>query len=1118
MGTFDAFSDTPFQIKTEGREITLVFDRINTTTGTVSWNIPPPAAGCTAETQAYNGIVITLDTVPATQQKAPVNGSVYEGDPTADRDLHAGSRIGTALVVGAFYNDKTTTSIELSGLEKDVPYYIAGYAVDAVNRYHTEGVHSYSLNYGTSTTPDTQAFQIINLNDGDGVNGSDGTGLSLGTDYTCTLSICSGDDPACATASNCTNYSITFNGDNAQTYDQLVEALNDAIEQLTPAPTGPDSPGTGTYYVDLANQKLFQWDGSQNVEKDALFESHDPSARAFCDYWYEEDTEVMWHWNGASWVTVDAIRYPKDPNASCDFECGEYWFDGTTIREWEGTTWCDLKLISQTFDPTLPVDPGCGAYWYNTDDMLLRRWDTNDKLWVETNAIYWDVDPNLLVGSPLQTTYWFDETNEQLFIRDPAGVWLPIQQGYQDVFLTGGSPVRTFELTDKALAKGVYTEILQIGTDIIGIEVNVCNDIEGQFNNVFAEIDRQLDGRATVAFRDPTPDNIVRITSSDGSAPVITAGGNLFSSLTDYDSEGVPQDGTTVTVGEEPTTTVAGQYWYDTENEKLFIRDSLNVEWIPLCFIAFPTDPTDRGSCDLWWDSNTDILYIWDVATDTWMQVTSFVQQTTDPSFPPDIDTDTVWYNPNASGSPDTKFFRWSGTEWTPIDVIVYPNEPTRDMQIYDVWFNTTTNEWFSWNGAVWISTDPIDYPGDPNALPTGVFWYDTQNPGLFVWNGTNWVTVLFTTTNPTPAVGTLWYNTTDNTLREWDGTQWALGTPIAIVLLNDCGNLEFQTTEIGVGSKIELDSECGWIEIIGGELQDPVCGVEGYDGIQSYAKVGIGTDGTADERRELIDSVREQLGYPVIEVELTKSQLDRAVTIAIEELRRRSSAAYRRGFMILNIKAYKQRYWLNNPGSAEQGYPMRPVETHPDFQIYTGYANIAQVMGVFRTTAAFMTSAHGSGIFGQVVLQHLYNMGTFDLLSFHLVSEYIEQLEHLFASRLTFSWDETSRVLWLHQVFSHDERAIMDVAVERTEQDLLSDRFTGRWIEKYAVAQSKMFLSQIRGKYATLPGAGGGVSLNASDLQAQADAEMEELISQIDNYQVNNVEEFGMNCEFIIG
>jgi len=144
--------------------------------------------------------------------------------------------------------------------------------------------------------------------------------------------------------------------------------------------------------------------------------------------------------------------------------------------------------------------------------------------------------------------------------------------------------------------------------------------------------------------------------------------------------------------------------------------------------------------------------------------------------------------------------------------------------------------------------------------------------------------------------------------------------------------------------------------------------------------------------------------------------------------------------------------------------------------------------------------------------------MGTYDLTSFHLVAQYVEQLEHLFATRLTFSWDEASRILFIPHSFVYAERILLDCAVERTEQELLKDRWCKTWIEKYALCQSRYMLAEIRGKYASLPGAGGGISLNAADLITRADQDMADLYQQIDDMIPSNIEDWGMATTFVIG
>ena len=82
--------------------------------GTVVWNIPTPAEGCAEGSKgAYAGMVVLLSTSPVSAAEIPQDGTVYTADPTADFDLHAGHRIGDALVVGAFYECEERSRGEL---------------------------------------------------------------------------------------------------------------------------------------------------------------------------------------------------------------------------------------------------------------------------------------------------------------------------------------------------------------------------------------------------------------------------------------------------------------------------------------------------------------------------------------------------------------------------------------------------------------------------------------------------------------------------------------------------------------------------------------------------------------------------------------------------------------------------------------------------------------------------------------------------------------------------------------------------------------------------------------------------------------------------------------------
>jgi hypothetical protein len=145
--------------------------------------------------------------------------------------------------------------------------------------------------------------------------------------------------------------------------------------------------------------------------------------------------------------------------------------------------------------------------------------------------------------------------------------------------------------------------------------------------------------------------------------------------------------------------------------------------------------------------------------------------------------------------------------------------------------------------------------------------------------------------------------------------------------------------------------------------------------------------------------------------------------------------------------------------------------------------------------------------------------MGTFDLLSYHIMAEYTKQMEVLFAARLTFTWHEQSRELWIHHRFPFSEPMVsVEATVERTEQDLLTDRYTRPWLRRYALATSRLMLAEIRGKYGTLPGAGGGISLNASDLRMAAKEEIDVCIQEIDDFIADRPEEIGLGAFYTMG
>lgn len=1037
MSTFDSFADAPNQIKTEGETITLTYKPGIPVDGsaTVGWNIPSAAHGCVAAEDgrgAYCGIVITVSSTPPQAAQAPVDGQYYTNDPTADADKHAGSRLNGALVVGAFYEgekrsrgEDLTQTLVLSDIQPNTQYFVAGYAVDCQGRYHSDGVRSFSSEYGNPDAPSSPSSQIVQMNNGEGVLLTDGTNLPPGEIYAFDIEV---NENFPAEAGPQDVISVSVDGTDVQTYGELIDAVNAQLLQADNPPQSPIAPNTGSYLVD-ASGTLQQWGGESYTTVPALFELTDPTATAVGDYWFNAEIPQLQQWDtpAAGWNVVPLIEYATDPTLPT---CDDIWFNGTQGYQYNGTTWCESPTYVQVEDPTAAPGGECGLFWFDEGSSTLFEWNEATLAFIQTEAVMWDeplteLTAKVLLPLPIDGTFWYDLTENKLYERIALNNWS--------------------EETDI-----VITSITPTGTD-------------------------------------------------------------------------------------------KKKYWYDPEHETLRVDTTFpgpGGTYVDVPFIAWPTDPARVVSCTLWWDSTTDELKTWDIVNSEWDVVKRFVQSEINPTLAVEVEPGSLWSQPDGSVS------YWDGNAWTAVPAIIYPTDP-QNIPTGTGWLNTTTGDVNIYDAITpqWNVIDPIDASTDPSLIAAGELWYDLTTNTLFVRDptGTSWVPVPYTTASVIPNVGDQWFDTTNNVLNEWSGTGWVqINGPVVMGLTAE-GNLAFQTTATGscvatlllvpggntnpnqVGTGFAdfhsfshyhsfteasftapplpntLVTEEGFLfNKLPGQILPQVYGIDGLSGTSMYDIVGVGTDGTPDERRELADTIRAQLGYPTVEVELTPFQLDIAITGAIESLRKRSDVAYKRGFYFMDVTRGYQKYQLTNKKQ--------------------GFDKIVGVMAAHRMSAAFLSAAGSGGVYGQVVLQHLYTMGTFDLTSFHLVAQYVEQMEHLFATRITFNWDETSRIIHLHQKFHRHERILLDCYVERTEQDLFKDRWCKSWIEKYALAQARLILSEIRGKYASLPGAGGGISLNASDLAARADQDIAELYQQLDDQVTGHTEVWGMGGQFVIG
>ncbi len=974
MSTFDILQDAPGLLRSEALNITLTFDRTGPNTGRISWNIPRPAVGCGSLSQAYCGILVTIDTTPINSSKIPTNGTVYSSDPTVDQNLFAGDKLGTALIVGAFYEDKDTTFVDISGLQPNTPYYVSGFPMDCQYRFHIEGVHAYSLDYTNKGSNGTTGDQRVLLNNQLGVKLSDYTGLQPSIDYEFSVQI--GLIPSPKNPINpyeCNpiprTYQIHVDGTNSTTYENLINEINKQFSLLDNPFQSSVPPNTGSLYMSPQNQ-LFTWNGYDLVPSPTITQTTDPCLVYPGTYWYN-GTELMIRNDINGWNEVSVLTSPFDPLNPVAYT--SYWLNGTQGYVWNGAAWCVVDTIIQTNNPSLATIVEPGSYWFNTQLQQLYSWDNNIGIWTNTIAIQSAANPNNLpTGS-----FWFNTINNKLYARNIPEI--------------GWNEQPNVAVSEKA-----------------------------------------------------------------------------------------------------PTTPAPGKFWFNPISNTLRTWRADLQDWEICTVIVYNTDPSIRESCDLWWDTLTNELHSWDTINNVWKSISRFYIQDKDPIIPIELSYRTMWYNPDTN-----TVSVWLNNCFVTADVLITDVDIT-NIPIGQIWHNTTNDDWNKFDGDGWASLYPIVSSLDPSNLPINSLWYNPSTSTLQMWNGMWWVVLSYTNTNPAPQKDTLWFNTDNNTLLSWTGTSWTVSDPKARIELDCNGNLLITDTSVGSLSYIAVTDYTLFKSLsVPYRFGDNNPGTDGVSNQPSYNELGVGTDGSDEARSLLSNQIRYELGYPVVDVELTAEQLDYAITKALSELRSKSGLGYKHGFFFLYTKPETSKYLLTNK--------------------IGGLNKIVDVLSIQRVNS-LASGGHDSGIYGQIFANFLYNAGNFDLLSYHLMTEYKKTYEILFAQRIQYNWSEQTRELYIHQRMPSSMLLSIEATVERTEQDIMSDRYCVPWVRRYATALARIMLAEIRGKYSTLPGAGGGITLNANDLRMAAKDELEACLNEIDNFLVDNPSEWGMSSSFLFG
>jgi hypothetical protein len=259
----------------------------------------------------------------------------------------------------------------------------------------------------------------------------------------------------------------------------------------------------------------------------------------------------------------------------------------------------------------------------------------------------------------------------------------------------------------------------------------------------------------------------------------------------------------------------------------------------------------------------------------------------------------------------------------------------------------------------------------------------------------------------------------------------------------------------------------------------------------------------------DLIRRIKMQLGWPIIQVEGCDEQIVDFIDQAIEwytkyagyteEFLIFDSAQYKRGIGIKMDDVFSRLYCLNQiEPSLPNAAAAKVSEFGNEWQDYD-LEDYRKVIDIW----SFDEGAAGGGDFlfsmeyifaQQTYFSYVLGNYGFDLVSWHILKDWIDTRERMFALKRRYYFNDRTQCLKLTPEPITGQRfvGIIGAYVEKPIKDLIMER----WIYKYALALTKIQVGNVRGKFGAVQLFGGGtVSI---EIGAQGLAEQEKLEAEL--------------------
>jgi len=233
--------------------------------------------------------------------------------------------------------------------------------------------------------------------------------------------------------------------------------------------------------------------------------------------------------------------------------------------------------------------------------------------------------------------------------------------------------------------------------------------------------------------------------------------------------------------------------------------------------------------------------------------------------------------------------------------------------------------------------------------------------------------------------------------------------------------------------------------------------------------------------KQEVFEYVGTRLGEGIIDLELDPAHYETAYSRAVNTYRTRAQNAYEESYIMMTL--------IEDQGT------------------YTLPQEVQSVRQIFRRTMGGIGGQGGTGSFdpfgaNMLNMYMLQAGGLGGLATYQLYTGYMEQAMRMFGGYMNFNFESVTKTLTImRDPKASGEQVLLWTYNLKPEIILLQEIPISQWIRDYTYAGAKMIIGEAREKFATIAGPQGGTPLNGSSLKAEAQAEMDRLIGDLQTF-----------------